>query len=321
VGTGGLYPSRTRLRFVNLFCGSSSFNPRTRPTLPSGGYPSSNNTEGGHIQEVKTMIISRKRIIGFVCIAVFLIAHACNASDIKIGVVLLHGKNGTPTSSHVSLLASKLDRNGFVVIAPEMPYSKSRFYSKSYEDTMVEIDTAVNELKKRGAKKIFIAGHSLGANVALHYATTASVDGVLALAPGHTPELKGFQTKIGDSVDRARKMVKEGKGDERYCFNDVNQGKTSSVCLAAKTYLSWFDPEGSAVIPKNAAAIKPGTALLWVVGTKDQMYEKGPSYAFDKAPANTHNKYIVVKSDHMNTPGDAAEEIIQWLKGFEAADK
>ncbi|MCX5810835.1 MAG: alpha/beta fold hydrolase [Proteobacteria bacterium] len=229
---------------------------------------------------------------------------------------MLHGKNGTPTNPSISLLTNKLERNGFIVIVPEMPYSKSRFYDKSYEGTMAEIDAAVAELKKRGAKKIFIAGHSLGANVALHYATTASVDGVLALAPGHTPELKGFQARIGDSVDRARKMVKEGKGDERYCFNDVNQGKISAVCLTAKTYLSWFDPEGPAVMPKNAAAIKPGTALLWVIGTKDQMYERGPSYVFDKVPPNTHNKYIVVKSDHMNTPVDAAEEIIQWLKIF-----
>jgi len=92
---------------------------------------------------------------------------------------LLHGKNGTPTNPCISLLASKFEQNRFVVTVPEMPYSKSRFYDKSYEDTIAEIDAAVTELKKRGANKIFIAGHSLGANVALYYVTTVSVDGVL----------------------------------------------------------------------------------------------------------------------------------------------
>ncbi|MBA4417084.1 MAG: hypothetical protein C0392_04120 [Syntrophus sp. (in: bacteria)] len=45
------------------------------------------------------------------------------------------------------------------VVIPEMPYSKTRFYDKSYEGIMAEIDVAVATLKKHGAKKIFIAGH------------------------------------------------------------------------------------------------------------------------------------------------------------------
>ncbi|MBI5042848.1 MAG: hypothetical protein HZC10_03255 [Nitrospirae bacterium] len=111
-------------------------------------------------------------------------------------------------------------------------------------------------------------------------------------------------------------MVSEGKGDMQGRFVDSNQGKTSTIRVTAKIYLSWFDPDGPAVMPKNAAAIKPGTALLWVIGTKDKMYERGHAYVFDKAPSNPNNKYLVVNSDHSNTPNDASGEIIKWLKAF-----
>jgi dienelactone hydrolase len=241
----------------------------------------------------------------------------CGASDSTIGVVLLHGKGGMPKAPYISSLARDLEREGIIVITPEMPYSRYREYDKSYEDTVSEIDKQVSELKSLGARTIFVAGHSLGANVALYYATVRSIDGVIAMAPAQTPELRGFQDKLGNSVERARRMVNEGNGDRQDTFADFNLGKTSTIKVSAKIYLSWFDPDGPAIMPKNAAAMKPGTALLWVVGTRDRLvYERGQSYAFDKAPSNPNNKYLVVESDHLNTPRDASAEIIKWLKAF-----
>ena len=38
-------------------------------------------------------------------------------------------------------------------------------------------------------------------------------------------------------------------------------------------------------------AFMEASFLLWVVGTRDSMHKRGASYAFDKAPANTRNKY------------------------------
>jgi dienelactone hydrolase len=236
------------------------------------------------------------------------------AADATVGVVLLHGKDGTP--GNVSGLADALKKNGFAVTTPEMPYSRYRNFDKAYEDTVPEIDKAAAELKKQGVKRIFIAGHSLGANVVLYYGTKVSVDGVLAIGPGHTPELKGYASRVHDSVEVARKMVNEGKGDKIGIFDDYNQGLRSTRRITARIYLSYADPDGPAVMPTNAAALKPGTALLWVVGTQDPIYEKGPSYAFDKAPANPNNKYVVVESNHMNTPNVAAQEIVAWLKAF-----
>jgi predicted alpha/beta-hydrolase family hydrolase len=257
-------------------------------------------------------------IICLVSVLIFggIYVSVCPAQNSAVGIVALHGKGSAAGNSWITPLVLKLTRKGFIVLAPEMPYSKYRNYDRSYEDTMPEIDNAVKELKQRGAKKIFIAGHSLGANVALHYATLAEIDGILAVAPGHRPEAATFWKTTQGSVFRARQMVKEGKGDQRDIFTDTNQGKISSVEMSAAAYLSWFDPEGPAFMPRNVRAMKPNTALLWVVGRSDPIYDAGPQYAFNLAPPNMHNKYLVLNSNHTNTPADAAEEIIAWLLEF-----
>lgn len=197
-----------------------------------------------------------------------------------------------------------------------MPWSGDRNYDRSFEAAMEEIDDAVKALRDQGAKKIFIAGYSLGAAAALHYATRVRVDGVLALAPGHTPEQPGFQRSRGNSVARAKSMVRAGKGDERASFSDEDQGDVFTVETTANIYLSYTDPEGQAVIPKSAAALKAGTPLLWVVGTNDPMYKRGPSYAFEKASPDPRSKYLVVQSNHRDTPRDATNEIISWLNSL-----
>jgi len=208
-------------------------------------------------------------------------------------------------------------REGFLVNTPEMPWSGGRIYDRTYEEAIEQIDSAVHELGERGAKKIFIAGHSLGANAALYYATRRTVDGVLALAPGRVPEGQTFQKNHSASLELAKSMVRAGKGDERASFDDTNQGRRFIVQTTPKIYLSYMDPEGPAVMPQSAASMKPGTPLLWVVGTYDGMYNRGPSYAFEKAPPHPQSKYVVIKSDHLNTPRDATSEIIAWLRALQ----
>ncbi len=66
-----------------------------------------------------------------------------------------------------------------------------------------------------------------------------------------------------------------------------------------------FDPDGPAVIPKNAAAMgaaaKP-VPLLWVVGKLDPIDRRGPEYAFNAAAKNPKSKYIEVFAGHLTTP-------------------
>ena len=51
-----------------------------------------------------------------------------------------------------------------------MPWSFHRRYAATYDQAMTEIDAAVAELKAKGARRIVVIGHSLGANAAIGYA-------------------------------------------------------------------------------------------------------------------------------------------------------
>lgn len=243
-----------------------------------------------------------------------LVGGAAQAAD-TVGVVLMHGKWGGPQRNIVGL-AQALEREGMVVSTPEMPWSGSREYDADQATALKEIDAAVARLKEKGATKIVVGGHSFGANTALAYgANREGLAGILALAPGHAPESPGFYRVTGEGVAKAREMVAAGKGDEKDTFPDSNQGKSRMVRMAAKVYLSYFDPNGGAVMPRNAANLKD-VPLMWVVGTEDGMFKAGEGYAFAKAPANPMNRYVVVNAGHADTPDTAIRQVIDWIKAL-----
>ncbi|MCK4743409.1 MAG: alpha/beta fold hydrolase [Sulfuriflexus sp.] len=236
----------------------------------------------------------------------------------KIGVLLMHGKAGTALpSSPIGGLAESLESNGFIVLAPDMPWSRQRDYDKTFDESMIEINEKVVELKQQGATKIVVGGHSMGANAALGYgARYDGVIGILAIAPGHLPESDRFQNKIDHDWLRAKKMVEAGHGSDINSFNDVNQGRQREKEMRAEVYLSWFKPNGSAVMPVNIANLKSGTALLWIIGERDRMHDRGKDYAFNHAPENIKNSYIVVDGGHKATPENGKVEIIRWLNNL-----
>src|SRR6187455_988744 len=86
--------------------------------------------------------------------------HAQSKSLGGYGVVLLHGKGGSPTSM-IEGLTESLRKEGALVEAPELPWSGRRIYDATYDQAMAEIDLAVQKLKWSGATRIVVAGHSL----------------------------------------------------------------------------------------------------------------------------------------------------------------
>lgn len=230
----------------------------------------------------------------------------------KIGVVLMHGKwsNGIPL---IASLADRLRAEGYLVSTPEMPWSARRMYDVSYDDALSEIDRAVQSLRNKGADRIVVAGHSLGANAALGYgARREGLSGIIALAPGHTPELPSMKERYVSDVAHARALVAAGQGDQWVTYMDINQGKSRTVSVSARVFLSYCDPEGPAVMPDNAAKLT--APLLWIVGNDDKMSDRGEGYAFAKAPAQPLNRYVQVNAGHMETPTVAAGDVVTWLK-------
>jgi dienelactone hydrolase len=237
-----------------------------------------------------------------------------------MGVVLLHGKGGGPGGLLASL-ASALQSSGALVAMPAMPWRGSRgqpsAYLDSYDQAMGRIDRAVQDLRSRGAKRIVVGGMSFGANGALGYAARrgGGLAAVVVMAPGHVPELAGFRDAVADGVSRAKQLVASGQGNTPTMLPDTNQGRRYQVSAKPAAYLSYFDPDGPAVMPRNAARM-PAVPLLWVVGTGDSMYQRGEGYAYAKVPKHAKSKYLVVSAGHADTPHAAREQVVAWLRSL-----
>ena len=231
------------------------------------------------------------------------------------GVVLLHGKGGTPTTM-IEGLSESLRKEGALVEAPELPWSARRIYDATYDQAMVEIDAAVERLKKAGAAKIVVAGHSLGGNAAIGYAARRpGLFAVIALAPGHLPEAWALRLRTKGAIARAKQLVAAGQGDVPMSFPDLAQGIPFSIKATPAVYLSMFDPEGPAVIPKNAAAMG-SVPFLWVVGIADPIFFHGRDYGFDPGAKHPKSKYMVIAGTHLTAPFQARGAIIDWLKAL-----
>jgi pimeloyl-ACP methyl ester carboxylesterase len=259
------------------------------------------------------------RRIGLILVGLLFIAASPDAwAADKIGVVLMHGKGATSLpKSPMGRLAATLKKAGFLVATPDMPWSKTRNLAKDYEGSMAEIDSAVESLKKQGATRIVVGGHSMGANAAVGYgARREGLAGIMALAAGHVPDVQGYQATLDNDWRRAKEMVNKGQGDVVATFKDNDQGKKFTFKVKPSVYLSWFDPSGPAAFPQNAAKLKPGTPLLWVIGKNDIMFKRGEAYAYAKAPKNPKSAYVVLNAGHVDLPMKASKLIVDWLKGL-----
>jgi len=77
-------------------------------------------------------------------------------------------------------------------------------------------------------------------------------------------------------------MVERGDGKKSGSIKDLNTGyRKTTLYHPADIYVSCFDPDGLANMPKSAAAIEPGTPLLWNRPTSSSLgrtacRERGP---------------------------------------------
>lgn len=236
-----------------------------------------------------------------------------------LGVVYLHGKGGWPGALNGGIVSALKDE-GALVATPEMPWSLHRRYDATFDQALAEIDAAIAALKSDGARRIVLIGVSLGANAAIGYAARhPEVAGVVALAPGHLPDVGNMRSFVADGVARAKALIAEGKGNVPQSFPDMAQGIPLTATATPTVYLSWFDPDGPAVIPKNAALIGGAAApvpLLWVVGKLDPIDRRGPEYAFNALAKNPKSQYVEVFAGHLTTALAARRQVIDWINGL-----
>lgn len=241
-------------------------------------------------------------------------------SNSKMGVVIMHGKGGSPTK-FVADLASVLEKKGYLVANLEMPWSGKRNYDVSVSAADKEVETALNKLREQGAKKVFLAGHSQGGLFAFHYVNDHVVDGVIAMAPGGNVANKTFMDKLGESVEKSRKMIAEGKGNETTSFGDYEGSKgVSSFVTTPSIYLGWFAPEGAMNERDAIRLINPAIPVLYIAPTKDYPgLLKSKQEMVSSLPVNPRTKVYEPNSSHLDTPSASIDEIVAWTTAIAQA--
>jgi pimeloyl-ACP methyl ester carboxylesterase len=236
-----------------------------------------------------------------------------------IGVLMLHGKSpGSAQDPNFGVLKTRLEREGMMVLIPDMPWSRSRYLDGHWDQAMAEIATHVRTLRERGARQIVLAGHSMGCPAALGFAARGGdVQALVLLAPGHVP--KGYYTvprlqPVRDSIDEARALVAAGKGDSKESFNDINQGRQQPVITTARNFLSYFDPASDAEMSVTAPRVPATTPTMVVLGDKDPLFKGARSYFADQLPANPKSLYLEVEADHLSTPRVAGDAVADWIR-------
>ncbi len=257
------------------------------------------------------------------CWGLLLTSSLALAQD-KLGVVLMHGKQGGgPRDSSLDVLHKKLQEAGMVVIKPEMPWSFNRFIDGNWAKAMDEIKLHVAKAKEAGATQVVLMGHSLGSPAAMSYAARhADVAAIALLAPGHIPYYYSLcipfspirMCAVKEGVEYARKEMEAGNGDKKQALTDINQGRRNVVWMTPRDYLSYFEPDSDAEMAMTAGKIPAHIPVLWVIGDKDYLIREGRAYVFDKLPPNPKSQYLEVSANHLTTPAVAADQIVSWIK-------
>jgi pimeloyl-ACP methyl ester carboxylesterase len=242
-------------------------------------------------------------------LAFFGFVASANATE-KLGIVMLHGKQGVP--EQLEAYDGPLGALDYLSERPEMCWSRRRIYDQPYPECLREIDTSIEHLKSRGATAFAIIGMSLGGNAVLAYgARHQGLRGIVTLAPAHPAEILAQRSDIGKSIEQAHRMIADGRGDTKTTFAEINTGKTFTVTTTPKIYLSFHGANSIAVMPGNAAKLT--APLLYVAGTQD-VSQRGPDYIFNKVPKNELSRYVLVPADHRGTPTAGLHAVVEWLK-------
>lgn len=246
---------------------------------------------------------------------------AASAETPRVGIVLMHGKGGTPTR-HVGYLASALAEKGYLVANLEMPWSQKRSYDADVAAAVSQVEAELDRLRTQGATRLFVAGHSQGGLFALYFGGRHAVDGVIAIAPGGNVGSPTYREKLGASVAQARKLIAEGKGNDRASFLDFegSRGTYAVVCTAAD-YLSWFDPEGAMNEALALRHINPEVPVLFIVpkGDYPALQNAKPQF-FAALPRNPLTKLYEPDSSHLDAATASVDEIERWTAAVASRD-
>ena len=190
-----------------------------------------------------------------------------------------------------------------------------------FEDGIIDLSAGIDFVSKRGYKQVILEGHSLGCQKSAFYQYKTQdkrVKGLVLLAPvDDIAYVKGLLGgKYEKNLETARKMVKNGKGDE-----PVPNGLAFCPMLNARKYLDLADPttmHGKIMdYSGDLTELKQiKVPVLAVFGSKDD-YEKEPKKTLNFLEnALSWDTKLIKNIDHwfFDKEKEIGKSIVSWLE-------
>lgn len=201
-----------------------------------------------------------------------------------------------------------------------------------FEDCVIDIRAYIEFLKRQGFGVIHLSGHSLGCSKAAYYLGKTKdkrIKSLILISPSDMIGLvradKEFAYRYKDDITTAKRMVKQGKGDEfmpRMVWDDYP--------ITANSYLNIFGDNSKAAVfnfysPKDKFKIisQIKCPIFTITGTKDDIlfmpWNKMMKILKEKASLTKRLEIKTIKNATHSWRGneqELAERILNWLKSF-----
>ncbi|TAM43476.1 MAG: alpha/beta fold hydrolase [Gammaproteobacteria bacterium] len=191
------------------------------------------------------------------------------------------------------------------------------------DDAAEEIGVWVNWLKKQGAKRMTVMGHSRGgAQTALYAAERdeAAVNAVVLLAPAihENTDAAGYQRRyqqpLAPVLEQAQNLVREGKGGT--VLERANLLTCADAPVTAESFVSYYGPQARVDSPSLIPKIKK--PVLVVIAGNDEIVIGLEQKVAPLADGKRVQMKVVDGADHFFRDlyaDDAVETIAAFLKG------
>ena len=186
------------------------------------------------------------------------------------GVLLLHMMPADRTSWQP--LAELLQQNGFHVLAIDLrghgqstggPNGYQQFSDTQHQQSLFDIESAVEFLRSKGTEKIHMGGASIGANLALQYASQhQEIASIMLLSPGL--DYHGIHADIWiENLKPEQAVLLAASDDDIYSFTSVKKLFDQSVNLPKRELKLLSEAgHGTNVFKKNSGFIDELVAWL-----------------------------------------------------------
>lgn len=194
---------------------------------------------------------------------------------------------------------------------------------EKFTDCIKDIDAAISALQKLGYKEFVLCGHSTGCQKITYYQAkrkNLKVKALLLLAPGDDYNLAktALKGKFDKAVNVARKMLSEGRGNERM---PLWAHPTGYSALRFLSYADTRNPECQLFNYGGKLSLfsKVKVPILAMFGSKETVTDKTPMQMLAKLREKSHSimlETVLVKgADHgfSGKEKEAVKRIIEFL--------